>query len=161
MLTNKAIYKAAIYLRISRDDDDKAESDSINNQRELLKAYVAKDPEIEIAKEFVDDGFTGTNFERPGFQEMMDMVQEKKIDCIIVKDLSRLGRNYIETGRFIDQIFPLLKVRFISVNDNYDSFSDHNEADEILVPFKNLINDAYCRDNSLKVRTQLDGKRKA
>ena len=161
MLTNKAIYKAAIYLRISRDDDDKAESDSINNQRELLKAYVAKDPEVEIVKEFVDDGFTGTNFERPGFQEMMDMVQEKKIDCIIVKDLSRLGRNYIETGRFIDQIFPLLKVRFISVNDNYDSFSDHNEADEILVPFKNLINDAYCRDISMKVRSQLDVKRKA
>lgn len=160
MRSNKEIYNAAIYLRISRDDEEKMESDSIQNQREMLKAYIAKDPEIRLAEEFVDDGYTGTNFDRPGFQAMMDQVQANKIDCIIVKDLSRLGRNYIETGRFIDQIFPMLKVRFISINDNYDSFSDHNEADEILVPFKNLINDAYCRDISMKIRSQIEVKRK-
>lgn len=160
MRNRKDLYHAAIYLRISRDDEDKMESDSIQNQRELLKAYIEKDPEIELTKEFVDDGYTGTNFDRPGFQDMMDMVQEKKIDCILVKDLSRLGRNYIETGRYIDQIFPLLGVRFISVNDHYDNFSEHNDADDIIVPFKNLINDAYCRDISIKIRSQLEVKRK-
>lgn len=161
MRSKKEIYHAAIYLRISRDDEDKSESDSIQNQRELLKAYIEKHPELELTDEFVDDGYSGTNFERPGFQKMMDMVQEKTIDCIIVKDLSRLGRNYIETGRFIDQIFPKLGVRFISVNDNYDSFNDNNDADQIIIPFKNLINDAYCRDISMKIRSQLDVKRKS
>ena len=161
MRSEKEIYHAAIYLRISRDDEDKSESDSIQNQRELLKAYIEKRSELELADEFVDDGYSGTNFDRPGFQKMMDRVQEKTINCIIVKDLSRLGRNYIETGRFIDQIFPMLGVRFISVNDNYDSFSDHNDADQIIIPFKNLINDAYCRDISMKIRSQLDVKRKS
>ena len=160
MRQNRIIYHAAIYLRISRDDGDKAESDSIQNQRALLKDFIERDPEIELTREFVDDGYSGTNFDRPGFQEMMDMVQEDQIDCIIVKDLSRLGRNYIETGRLIDQIFPFLKVRFISVNDQYDSFRNDNDADQIIVPFKNLINDAYCRDISMKIRSQLEVKRK-
>lgn len=160
MRSNKDIYHAAIYLRISRDDGDKAESDSIQNQRALLRDYVENDPELELTKEFVDDGYSGTTFDRPGFQEMIDQAQSGDIDCIIVKDLSRLGRNYIETGRMIDQIFPLLKIRFISVNDHFDSFSDNNEADQIIVPFKNLINDAYCRDISMKIRSQLDVKRK-
>lgn len=138
----KEKYHTAIYLRISRDDEDKAESDSIQNQRELLKSYIEKHPELILEREFVDDGYSGTNFDRPGFQRMMDMVQAKSIDCIIVKDLSRLGRNYIETGRYIDQTFPKLGVRFISVNDNYDSFDDQDDSDQIIVPFKNLINDA-------------------
>ena len=161
MRLKKEIYHAAIYLRISRDDEDKAESDSIHNQRELLKAFIEKDPSLELAREFVDDGYSGTNYNRPGFQKMMEMVQSKKIDCIIVKDLSRLGRNYIETGRYIDQVFPELGVRFISVNDNYDSFNDYSDAEGIIIPFKNLINDSYCRDISMKIRSQLDVKRKS
>lgn len=160
MHSKKEKYNAAIYLRISRDDGDKAESDSIQNQREMLKAFVEKDSYIELKKEFVDDGYSGTNFERPGFSQMMRMADSGEIDCIIVKDLSRLGRNYIETGRYIDQIFPMAGVRFISVNDNYDSIRDHNDSDQIVIPFKNLINDAYCRDLSMKVRSQLDIKRK-
>ena len=156
----KEIYHAAIYLRLSRDDEGKKESDSIHNQRELLKSYIESHPDIKLYGEYSDDGYTGTNFDRPGFQKMMDLVQKNVIDCIIVKDLSRLGRNYIETGRYIDQIFPMLGVRFISINDNYDSASESNEADEIIIPFKNLINDAYCRDISMKVRSQLDTKRK-
>ena len=87
MRSEKEIYHAAIYLRISRDDEDKSESDSIQNQRELLKAYIEKRSELELADEFVDDGYSGTNFDRPGFQKMMDRVQEKTINCIIVKDL--------------------------------------------------------------------------
>ena len=104
MHLNKEVYKAAIYLRISRDDEDKSESDSIQNQRELLKAFIDKDPQIELIDEFIDDGYTGTNFDRPGFMKMMEMVQNDCINCIIVKDLSRLGRNYIETGKYIDKI---------------------------------------------------------
>jgi len=160
MRSEKEIYNAAIYLRLSRDDEDKTESDSIHNQRELLRTFIQKDPTLKLAKEFSDDGYTGTNFNRPGFQKMMELVENKVIDCIIVKDLSRLGRNYIETGRYIDQIFPMLGVRFISVNDNYDSVNEHNDADDIIIPFKNLINDTYCRDISMKIRSQLDVKRK-
>ena len=160
MCPKKSTYRAAIYMRISRDDEDKSESSSIQNQRDLLNAFVQKDPQIELVREFSDDGFTGTNFERPGFQKMMSMVEKKSINCIIVKDLSRLGRNYIETGRLIDQIFPMLGIRFISVNDNYDSLNEFNETDQILIPFKNLINDAYCKDMSMKVRSQLDVKRR-
>lgn len=160
MRSSKEIYHAAIYLRLSRDDDDKVESDSIHNQRELLKSYINSQSDIKLFKEFSDDGYTGTNFDRPGFQKMMDLAKKHVIDCIIVKDLSRLGRNYIETGRYIDQIFPMLGIRFISVNDNYDSSKEFNDADQIIIPFKNLINDAYCRDISIKVRSQLDTKRK-
>ena len=160
MHLDKELYKAAIYLRISRDDEDKSESDSIQNQRDLLKAFIDKDPQIELIDEFVDDGYTGTNFDRPGFMKMMEMVQNDCINCIIVKDLSRLGRNYIETGKYIDKIFPMAGVRFISVNDNYDSCRGFNDADQIVIPFKNLINDSYCRDISMKIRSQLDIKRK-
>ena len=161
MRSSKEIYHAAIYLRLSRDDDDKVESDSIHNQRELLKSYINSHSDIKLLKEFSDDGYTGTNFDRPGFQKMMALAKKHVIDCIIVKDLSRLGRNYIETGRYIDQTFPKLGVRFISVNDNYDSFNDQDDSDQIIVPFKNLINDAYCRDISMKIRSQLDVKRKS
>lgn len=160
MRAEKDVSRAAIYLRISRDDEDKSESDSIQNQRDLLTAFIDSHDDLELADEFADDGYTGTNFERPGFQRMMDLAQDNTIDCIIVKDFSRLGRNYIETGRYIERIFPMMGIRFISVNDNYDSVKEFSDADQIIVPFKNLINDAYCRDISMKVRSQLDTKRK-
>lgn len=159
-LRKKSSYTAAIYLRLSREDGDKTESDSIHNQRELIKEYISHHPEITKTKEYVDDGFSGTNFERPGFIRMMSEVENHRIDCIIVKDLSRLGRNYIETGKYLDRIFPMLEVRFISINDNYDSINEAGDADQIIIPFKNLINDAYCRDISIKIRSQLDVKRK-
>ena len=99
-------------------------------------------------------------FERPAFKRLIEDVKKKKINCIIVKDLSRLGRNYIETGRYLEKIFPFLGVRFIAVTDHYDSAAESDDADQIIVPFKNLINDAYCRDISIKIRSQLDVKRK-
>ena len=111
-------------------------------------------------EEYVDDGFTGTNFNRPAFTRLLDDVQNGKVNCVIVKDLSRLGRNYIEMGRFISKIFPSLGVRLVAVNDNFDSFDEGNASNQIIVPFKNLINDAYCRDMSLKIRSQLDIKRR-
>lgn len=153
-------FLAAIYLRLSNDDGDKAESDSIRNQRSLLQDFVSKHSELSLIEEYVDDGYSGANFERPAFQRMMEDVRNHKINCIIVKDLSRLGRNYIETGRYLEKIFPVLGVRFIAVNDHYDSADTKNDADQIIVPFKNLINDAYCRDISMKIRSQLEIKRK-
>ena len=153
-------FLAAIYLRLSSDDGDKAESDSIRNQRSLLQDFVSKHSELSLIEEYVDYGYSGANFERPAFQRMMEDVRNHKINCIIVKDLSRLGRNYIETGRYLEKIFPVLGVRFIAVNDHYDSADTKNDADQIIVPFKNLINDAYCRDISMKIRSQLEIKRK-
>lgn len=159
-LQRKSTYTAAIYLRISRDDGDKVESDSIQNQRELIREYLKKHPEITKTAEFIDDGYSGTNFERPSFIRMMSEIEKRRIDCVVVKDLSRFGRNYIETGKYLERIFPMYEVRFLSVNDNYDSMDEKNDADQIVIPFKNLINDAYCRDISLKIRSQLDVKRR-
>lgn len=153
-------YLAAVYLRLSRDDGDKVESDSIRNQRSLLRDFANQHNDITLVKEYIDDGYSGANFERPGFQKMLEDAKEHKINCIIVKDLSRLGRNYIETGRYLEKIFPVLGIRFIAVNDHYDSADTENDADQIIVPFKNLINDAYCRDISIKIRSQFDVKRK-
>ncbi|MCD7761759.1 MAG: recombinase family protein [Lachnospiraceae bacterium] len=151
--------KAGSYSRLSREDGDKLESDSIRNQRDLISDYAARKG-ISIAEEYIDDGYSGTTFDRPAFERMMEDVKKKKINCIIVKDLSRLGRNYIETGRYLEQIFPFLGVRFIAINDHYDSMNQSGDADQIIIPFKNLINDAYCRDISIKIRSQLDVKRK-
>lgn len=152
--------RTAGYMRLSREEGDKLESESIRNQRELIKEFLARHSELNLVDEYVDDGYSGTSYERPAFHRLLEDVKSGKINCIIVKDLSRLGRNYIETGRYLEKIFPFLGVRFISILDHYDSASDENEADQIIVPFKNLINDAYCRDISTKIRSQLDVKRR-
>lgn len=156
----KSFYSSALYLRLSREDGDKAESDSIQNQRELIKQFVSKHQEIKCTQEFIDDGYSGTNFERPGFIRMMKEIENHTIDCVIVKDLSRLGRNYIETGKYLERVFPSMQVRFIAINDGIDSIEEERDTNQIIVPFKNLINDAYCRDISIKIRSQLDVKRK-
>ena len=160
ILTNKMIGKAAIYLRLSRDDGDKAESDSIHSQRELIHQFLSKYSGMKFIREYVDDGYSGTTFDRPAFIRMIEDLKKNQFDCLIVKDLSRLGRNYIETGRYIERIFPSMGLRLIAVNDNYDSLDKSSSDNEIVVPFKNLINDAYCRDVSLKIRSHLDVKRK-
>ena len=149
-----------VYLRLSRDDGDKLESDSIKNQRDLLHDFIAKNKEMRFVKEYVDDGYTGTNFNRPAFESMLEDAKHGKINCILLKDLSRLGRNYIETGRYLEKIFPLMGIRVIAVNDNYDSFDTSSDENQIVVPFKNLINDAYCRDISIKIRSHFDVKRR-
>lgn len=154
-------YLAASYLRLSREDGDKAESDSIQNQRELIRDFLKGKTDIRPVEEYIDDGYSGTSFDRPAFSRMIEDAKKKKIDCIIVKDLSRLGRNYIETGKYIEKIFPFMGIRFIAVNDRYDSADEESDADHIIIPFKNLINDAYCRDISIKIRSQLDVKRKS
>ncbi len=162
MTLNKetTIYNAAGYLRLSKEDGDKKESDSILNQRDLITNFVKSMPEIRLCSERIDDGFSGVDFNRPAFNLMMEDVKAGRINCIIVKDLSRFGRNYIEAGRYIERIFPFLGVRFIAINDGYDSAKERTQSDEIIIPFKNLVNDAYCRDISIKIRSQLDVKRK-
>ncbi len=154
------IYHAAAYLRLSKEDGDKRESDSIVGQRDYISNFVKSMPEIRLCSERIDDGFSGATFHRPAFQLMMEDVRNGRINCIIVKDLSRFARNYIEAGRYIERIFPFLGVRFIAINDGYDSAKERTQSDEIIIPFKNLINDAYCRDISIKIRSQLDLKRK-
>ena len=158
--TQKKIWNATLYLRLSRDDGDKEESNSITGQRELLRDYISQRPELREYAVRVDDGFSGSTFERPSFQKMIEDVKAGRTDCIIVKDLSRFGRNYLDAGEYIEKIFPFLGVRFIAVNDNYDSLGDKKSSDDLIIPFKNLINEAYCRDISVKIRSQLEIKRK-
>ena len=162
---NDKIYHAAIYLRLSQEDgdisvSDKNESNSISTQRDLIHAYLQKQADILYETEFCDDGYTGTNFDRPGFNDMMKAVREKRVDCIIVKDLSRFGRDYIESGKYIQKIFPMLGIRFIAINDGYDSADTGNQSNDFVLPFKNLINDSYCRDISIKSRSNLEVKRR-
>ena len=162
---NDKTYHAAIYLRLSQEDgdisvSDKNESNSISTQRDLIQAFLRKQADILYETEFCDDGYTGTNFDRPGFTDMMKAVREKRVDCIIVKDLSRFGRDYIESGKYIQKIFPMLSVRFIAINDGYDSADTENQSNDFVLPFKNLINDSYCRDISIKSRSNLEVKRR-
>ena len=158
--TQKKIWNATLYLRLSRDDGDKEESGSITGQRELLRDYISQHPELREYAIRIDDGFSGSTFERPGFQKMIEDVKAGRTDCIVVKDLSRFGRNYLDAGEYIEKIFPFLGVRFIAVNDNYDSLGERKSSDDLIIPFKNLINEAYCRDISMKIRSQLEIKRK-
>ena len=162
---NDKTYHAAIYLRLSQEDgdisvSDKNESNSISTQRDLIQAFLRKQADILYEAEFCDDGYTGTNFDRPGFTDMMKAAREKRVDCIIVKDLSRFGRDYIESGKYIQKIFPMLGVRFIAINDGYDSADTENQSNDFVLPFKNLINDSYCRDISIKSRSNLEVKRR-
>lgn len=158
-------FKAAIYLRLSKDDGDfsffskKQESDSISSQRDLISAFVRKHPDIRVVAEYVDDGYTGTNFDRPQFQKMIEAVKRGEIDCIIVKDLSRFGREYIDAGTYIEKLFPQMGVRFIAINDHFDSLLNADGGESLMVAFKNLINDSYSRDISIKARTNLEAKR--
>ena len=160
----KQQYKAAIYLRLSKGDDDinaleKAESNSITNQRLITMNYIEKHPEIKFVKEYQDDGYTGMNFDRPGLKKMMEDIDKGKINCIIVKDLSRFGRERIEAGTYLLKTFKEKGVRFISINDSYDSLTASNSDTHIILPIKALTNDNYSRDISTKVRTSKEIKR--
>ena len=144
----------ALYCRLSKDDLNAGDSDSIVHQRAILEKY-AKDNCFPNIRVFVDDGYSGVSFDRPGFQEMYKLIESGKVGIVITKDLSRLGRNYIEVGNYTEFVFPRYGVRYIAINDNYDSlFSDNNE----LAPFKNLFNEWYARDTSKKIRAVFKAK---
>lgn len=151
-------FKADIYLRLSYTMDRSVESDSISNQKKLIEDFVASHPDIEIVSERVDDGYSGVLFDRPAFQEMMNDIMAGKVNCVIVKDLFRLGHEYIETGRYLRRIFPAYGVRFISINDGIDTANEQN-GDDLHISLKNLLNDTYCRDISVKTRSALLTKR--
>ena len=198
-------YLAAMYLRLSRDDNDaaaassegvsmlcgrkvetpsgytsmpcgrkaetpsgytsmpcgrKVESNSIGNQRELIRAFIHEQQDMELYDIYVDDGFSGSNFDRPEFKRMISDIEAGRANCVIVKDLSRFGRDYIESGRYIQKIFPKLGVRFIALTDRYDSAQADTSESGIILPVKNFINDSYCRDISTKVKSQFEVKRK-
>ena len=150
---------ACMYLRLSREDGDSSESNSISNQRQIIKSY-AKENDIKLSYEYVDDGFSGSNFDRPHFKNMIDDLNKGKFNIIIVKDLSRFGRDYIESGKYLQKIFPEKGVRFISVNDNYDSENADMSDTHLILPIRNFINDSYCRDISMKVKSSKGVKRK-
>ena len=154
---NEIKYKAIKYIRLSNADDNIGESDSVISQRKLIDEYLKNHPEIEVVGEKVDDGWSGILFDRPAFKEMMDEVEQGIVNCIICKDLSRLGREYIETGRYLRRIFPAYGVRFIAINDNIDTLND--SGDDLTVSLKAIINDEYCRDISKKTRSALNIKR--
>ena len=155
----KNIWIAAKYLRLSIEDGDKAESESIVNQSILIDNYMKSTSDITIVETFKDDGFSGTDFNRPGFQAMLKAIENKEINCIIVKDLSRFGREHIDVDRYIQKVFPQLGVRFIAINDNYDSETANITDTHLVLPVKSFVNDTYCRQNSQKVRSHLSAKR--
>jgi len=154
--TSVKIYRVVIYLRLSVDDGDSRESDSISNQRLLIESYLAGKAEFTVTKVCVDDGFTGTNFNRPGFQEMMKLVENGEADCIIAKDLSRFGRDFSGVLQYVERILPKMGIRLILLNDNYDSIADNH--DFITIRLKSFINDIYPADTSRSIRANLHAK---
>ena len=147
------VWRAALYIRLSVEFNSNR-GDSLETQRQIMEAYIALCPDIEVVEIYTDNGITGRTFEREAFQRMLADVENGKIDCIVVKDLSRLGRNTIDTGYYIEKYFPLHGVRFIAVNDQFDSEDSQNSGNHLIVPLKNMINEAYAADISKKVRAQ-------
>lgn len=156
MTTKSAACRAVLYLRLSRDDDNHGESESIQNQRALLREYAARQG-FAVIEEYVDDGWSGTSFDRPRFQDMLRDMEQHRFDIVLVKDLSRLGRDYIQTGRYLELVFPEHGVRLIAVNDGIDTA----RADTDLAPFRNVVNEMYARDASRKIRSALHAKMQA
>lgn len=144
-------FLTALYVRLSMEEQEGDLTEKIRNQRELLLEYVREKPEFQLVDIYCDNGCTGTNFDRPQWQRLMEDAKAGKVNCIIVKDLSRLGRNYIEAGNYLEKIFPFMGVRFIAISDGYDSENLKPEDTGLLLPLKNIINASYAKDLSQKV----------
>lgn len=148
-MENSIVYLTALYIRLSREDGDKEESDSIGNQRKLLMEYIASKEELVLKDIYIDDGYSGTNFNRPDFKRLIHDIEEKEVNCVIVKDLSRFGRDYIDTGRYLERFFPEMGVRFIAISDGIDS---KRQTYDMMLPIKNIFNEQYARDISKKIQ---------
>lgn len=146
-------YIAALYMRLSHDDELQGDSSSIQTQRVILQKY-AKEQGFVVFDEYVDDGWSGTNFDRPGFQRMLNDIEDGKINCVVTKDLSRLGRNYVLTGQYIEIYFPSKGIRYIAINDNVDTLKGDSE----IAPFLNILNEMHAKQTSKKVKTALRAK---
>ena len=155
-LANKE-FNVGIYIRLSKEDGDKEESESVTNQRKILKTYINENKNFQFYKEYIDDGYSGTNFDRPGFKKMLKDIEDGKVNLVIVKSLSRLGRDYIDTGKYIEKYFPEHNIRFISILDDVDTFLDKNVES---AAFKNIMNDYYAKETSKAVRKTKNRKKK-
>ena len=154
------VYRAAAYVRLSLEENRRGGmGESLEMQQHMVEKYVQGQGDMRLQGVYRDNGETGTDFERPGFEEMMDRARKGEIDCIVVKDLSRFGRNYVEAGYYLEKVFPCLGVRFVAVNDSYDTAKD-GDREEMILSLKNLINDLYAKDISQKICSSLDIKRK-
>lgn len=150
MLKKQVIYNVGVYLRLSKDDGDDIESESITNQRKIINDYIKNNENMIFYKEYVDDGYTGANFDRPSFKRLLDDIKSRRINMVITKNLARLGRNYIETGYYIEKFFPDNRVRYIAILDNIDNFKDSISND--FVPIKSVFNEKHCKDTSIAVK---------
>ena len=148
-------YKVSGYIRLSKEDKIKDESNSVTNQKAIIDSYVKKNEDLELIEFYIDDGYSGTTFDRPEYKRMIEDILSGKVDTIIVKDLSRFGRNHIEADDYLENILPGYNVRFISTIDEIDSLKNPKSISSIAVPLKNLMNDQYARDISEKVRSTL------
>lgn len=156
----QSIYHTAGYIRLSIEDSGKTDGYSLANQEKLVKDFIAEQQDMRLYRLYIDNGATGTVFERPAFDEMMQDMKDGKIDCIVVKDLSRLGRNYLEAGNYLEQIFPFFRMRFISITDGYDSNSPDVTNESLIIPLKNIINEGYAKDISQKITTSFEARKK-
>lgn len=156
----QSIYHTAGYIRLSVEDSGKTDGYSLENQEKLVKDFIADQQDMRLYRLYIDNGATGTVFERPAFDEMIQDMKDGKINCIVVKDLSRLGRNYLEAGNYLEQIFPFFRVRFISITDGYDSNSPDVTDESLIIPLKNIINEGYAKDISQKITTSFEARKK-
>lgn len=161
VLTIKERYQAALYIRLSKEDGGKINGNTVENQKALLLDYLSEKSEISLYDIYIDNGYSGTNFERPMFQKMMEDIKAGKVNCIVVKDLSRFGRSYLEVGNYIEKIFPILHIRFIAVTDHFDTCCLKGIDDDFMIPLKNIINEIYAKDISRKICSALELKKKA
>ena len=150
-------FKVGLYIRLSREDGENKESESVSNQRKILQRYI-KENNLEFVKEYVDDGVSGTTFNRPGFNELLQDIENKNINMVITKDLSRLGRDYIKTGEYIENYFPEKNIRYVAITDGIDTYIDSTNND--ITPFKAIMNDMYAKDISKKIRSVYKEKQK-
>lgn len=155
---DKEIFIAGLYLRLSVEDGDDLENNSIGNQKKIAFDFLNGRTDITLGKTYVDNGRTGMNYKRPGFQAMFSDLEAGKINCVIVKDVSRLGRHYIMTSEYVEKIFPEMGVRLICINDNYDSEDPKADRDSLLMPFKLIMNDTYVKDTARKIKSSIDAK---
>ena len=150
------IYKAGLYHRLSDEDMRAVEDNSIGNQHKICLDYAESQGNIEVVDTYIDNGFSGGSFNRPGFQRLLRDINNGRVNCIIVKDLSRFGRNFIETSEYLEKIFPLGGIRFVAVNNGYDNISEMSEKEGIVIPFSNMMNEMYLRDTSRKIRSSIN-----
>lgn len=151
-------YRAGLYRRLSEEDGDNEEQNSLGNQKKIMQDYLEGKEDIEIIETYTDNGFTGMNYDRPDYIRMMADLQENRINCIIVKDISRLGRHFVLTSELVERTLPEMGVRLICVNDNYDSLDKLSNTAALMLPLKMVMNDSYAKDISVKIRSSISAK---